>query len=287
MIRYLLFLFILFCTTDAFSIDVPLLKGRVNDYAGMLTVHAAEMIERQLADFERTDSTQFVVLIVPSIENESIEEYAIKIGESWKIGQKGKDNGAILLIAQKERRIKIEVGRGLEGKLTDLVSGRIVRDIIAPSFKANDFDKGVIEGVAAMIAVVRGEYKASASDVGHSKRKSSPPILTFLIFLAVGSVFLGTLNRFLGGIVSAIGLPIIAYFSYPGLAILMLAGLGLLGFIAGLLLTIIFNNSGSGYHGGGFWWGGGYGSSSGGSSGSDTFSGGGGDFGGGGASGDW
>lgn len=278
----------LFLQSAAFALDVPLLQGRVNDYAGILSQSAVQDLERTLADFERSDSTQIVLLTIPSLEGEVIEEFGIKVGEAWKIGQKGSDNGAILIVAKQERKIRIEVGRGLEGKLTDLVSGRIIRDIIAPRFKAGDFDTGVKEGVAAMIATVRGEFKASPTDVRH-KKKSAPPIITFLVFLAVGCVFLGAINRYLGGAAGAVGLPAIAYFSYPGLKLLMLGGLGILGFVAGLILSMLIGSGGGGYGGGGYWWGGyGGGSSGGGDSGGDGgFSGGGGDFGGGGASDDW
>jgi uncharacterized protein len=285
------FLFALFLfPASAFALDVPPLRGHVNDYANILSPGAAQELETRLADFERSDSTQIVVLTIPTLAGENLEEYAIKVAESWKVGMKGLDNGAILLIAKQERKIRIEVGRGLEGKLTDLVSGRIIRGDIAPRFKAGDIDGGVIAGVAAIMAVVKGEYQAQPRDLRQGK-KSAPPILTLAIFLLVACVFLGGISRVLGGVAGAVGLPVIAFLTYPGLAILILAGLGVAGFMLGLFLAFLFGagggGRGGGFHGGPFigGWGGGFGGGGGGDFGG--FSGGGGDFGGGGASGDW
>lgn len=291
-VRFMKSIFVFLCTlfvfsVPAFPLDIPPLRAHVNDYAGMLSSGTSQKLEQALADFERSDSTQIVVLTIPSLEGESLDEYSIRVAEAWRIGQKGLDNGAILLIAKQERKIRIEVGRGLEGKLTDLMSGRIIRSEITPRFKAGDFDGGVMAGVAAVMKVVKGEYKAQPRDLRHGK-KGAPPIFTLLIFLLVACVFLGAISKVLGGLAGAVGLPLIAFLTFPGLALLILAGLGVAGFIVGLFLTFLF---GGGGRGGGFFggpfiggWGGGYG---GGSFGGGGFSGGGGDFGGGGASGDW
>ena len=271
----------------ASALDVPPLQGYVNDYGQVLSVRARQHLEESLAAFERSDSTQVVVLTVPSLEGEDIEGFSIRVAEGWKIGHKGKDNGVILLVAKQERKVRVEVGRGLEGKLTDLVSGRIIRGEIVPRFKQGDFDGGTIAGVSAIMATVRGEYAATPRDLSHGK-KSAPPIVGLLIFLAVACVFFGALSRFLGGLAGAVGLPVVAFLSFPGLGLAILAILVVAGFILGLVLVGLF---GGGGRGGGMYWGGptigggfGGGWSSGGSGG---FSGGGGDFGGGGASGDW
>lgn len=155
----LILLLLQFTSLFAHALEVPPLRGHVNDYAALLSPSAAEYLEQQLTEFERTDSTQIVVVAIDSLADENLEEFSIKVAEAWKIGQKKIDNGAILLIAKNERKIRIEVGRGLEGKLTDLVSGRIIRNQISPKFKQGDFDGGVAAGVAAIMAVVRGEYK--------------------------------------------------------------------------------------------------------------------------------
>lgn len=273
----------------ASALDVPPLRGHVNDYAGLLSSGTVQRLEQALADFERSDSTQIVVLTIPSLEGENLEEYSIKVGENWRIGQKGLDNGAILLVAKQERKVRIEVGRGLEGKLTDLMSGRIIRGEITPRFKAGDFDGGVVAGVSAIMAVVKGEYTAKPRDLRHG-RKGANPVFTLLIFLLVACVFLGALSRVLGGLAGAVGLPIIALLTFPGLALLLLAGLAVGGFVLGLIISFLFGGGGRG-RGGGFGgpfiggWGGGFGGGS--FGGGGGFSGGGGDFGGGGASGDW
>lgn len=126
---------VLWVAACAHALEVPALKGRVNDYAGMMSPGVRAQLEKELQDFEGSESTQIVVLTIDSLEGESLEEFSIKVAETWKIGQKGKDNGAILLVAKKDRKTRIEVGRGLEGKLTDLTAGRIVQLVINPQFK--------------------------------------------------------------------------------------------------------------------------------------------------------
>jgi uncharacterized protein len=286
-------LFILALPLQAIALDVPTLRGHVNDYAAMLSPESAQELETTLTDFERSDSTQIVVLTIPTLDGETLEDYSIKVAEAWRIGQKKVDNGVILLIAKQERKIRIEVGRGLEGKLTDLVSGRIIQGEIAPRFKTGDIDGGIKAGVTAIMAVVKGEYTADPRDLGHAKRSMHPnhSIFTFVIFLIVACVFLGSISRILGGLAGAIGLPIIAFLLFPGLAFLLLIGLGVGGFLLGLFMTFLFGGGGGGggFFGGGgpfMWGGGGFGGGFGGGDGGG-FSGGGGDFGGGGASGGW
>ena len=275
---------LLFIAVFAHGLDVPVLQGRVNDYAGMLSPATIRGLESKLADFENSESTQVVVLTIPSLAGENLEDYSIKVAEAWRIGHKDVDNGVILLIAKQDRQIRIEVGRGLEGKLTDLVSGRIIREQIAPHFKADDFDGGVVSAVSAIMAVVKGEYKG-AGGLGQTG-KEAPPVMTLGIFLMVACIFMGAISRLLGGVVGAIGLPVLAALAFPGLALAVLASFALPGFILGLFVSFLF---GSGSRGGGRWSGphigGGWGGGS--FGGGGGFSGGGGSFGGGGASGNW
>lgn len=268
------------------ALEVPQLRGRVNDYANLLSPGVSQRLEQALADFERSDSTQIVVLTINSLEGESLEEYSIRVAEAWRIGQTKLDNGAILLIAKQERKIRIEVGRGLEGVLTDLVSGRIIRGDISPYFKKNDYDSGITAGVSSIMQVVRGEYRAQPRDLKQGK-KSAEPVFTLLVFLLVAVVFLGSISKVLGGAAGAAGLSLIGFLTFPGLGILVLALLGAAGFVLGLLVTFLFGGgrgSGGGF-GGPFI--GGFGGGSFGGGGFGGFSGGGGSFGGGGASGDW
>ena len=287
--RSILFtLILLVLASPAPALDVPPLVGHVNDYARLLSPAAARELERQLADFEQSDSTQVVLLTVPSLEGEVLEEFSIKVAETWRIGVKGRDNGVILLIAKAERKIRIEVGRGLEGKLTDLVSGRIIRGEINPRFRAGDFDGGIRAGLSAIMAAVRGEYRAVPRDLRHGG-KSPSPLYALFLFVLVAAIFLGAISRLLGGVAGGVGLPIIAHFVIPGLSLPLLIAIGVGGFLLGLLLASLFGSGGFGggpFIGGGFG-GGYYGGNGGGSPDNGDFSGGGGDFGGGGASGEW
>jgi len=190
-------LLLLLLPLPATALEIPRPAGYVTDTAGLLSPAIEEKLETFLAGFEASDSTQLTVLILPDIAGETIETAALKVAESWKIGQKGKDNGALLLVAKAERKVRIEVGYGLEGRLTDLLSGRIIAQEITPRFKTGDFDGGVVAGVAAMAKAVRGEYQGSGSTTGARKKGSAPwwifPLLFFVIpfFLRLGSAAAG------------------------------------------------------------------------------------------------
>jgi uncharacterized protein len=268
----------------AFALDVPPLRGYVNDYANMMSDQTRAKLEAELKAFEESDSTQLVVLTVPSLQGEVLEEFSMKVAEAWKIGQKGKDNGIIFLVASRERKIRIEVGRGLEGRLTDLTAGRVIDLVVKPRFKRNDYNGGFTAGVHALVDAARGEFKAEERRAP-AKKKQGSPLPAMLIFSAIALLALGRVSRVLGGAAGAVGLPFIAYFVL-GSSIITVILLGILGLLLGVFLPILF----SGRHGGGFFYTGGSWGSGGDSGGSDFgggFSGGGGDFGGGGASGDW
>jgi len=287
-VRSLLLLSFFLLPLAANALDVPKLQGYVNDYAGMMSPSTKTELERELKAFEVSDSTQIVVLTIPSLEGEVIEDFGIKVGEAWKIGRQGKDNGAIFIVARQERKMRIEVGRGLEGTMTDLMAGRIIDLVVKPRFKRGDYDGGFRAGVSAMIDATRGEFKAEEPRLPQRREKSSQ-ILTFLIFGGIALLVLGSMSRVLGGIAGAAGLPLLFLLSGFSLGIVFILILALIGLGAGLLLPLLFSSGGR-YGGGGFGPGGGF-FGGGGSGGSDFggggFSGGGGDFGGGGASGDW
>ncbi len=173
------------------AIPVPALTARVNDYANMISPQAKAEIEAKLQQFEVAESTQIVILTVPSLEGDPIEDFSIQVADAWKIGHKGSDNGVLLIVSQADRKVRIEVGYGLEGKLTDLLSGRIIRNELAPAFKAGQVDVGFVRTVDALIAAVRGEYKAKPE----AKRSSKPsfPLLTIILLLIyfVSQIFRG------------------------------------------------------------------------------------------------
>jgi len=285
----------------AHGLDVPRLQGYVNDYAGMISPPAKSKIEEALIAFERSDSTQIVILTIPSLEGENIEEFGIKVGETWKIGRKGKDNGILFIVSKQERKIRIEVGRGLEGKLTDLTAGRIIDLVIKPKFKQEDFDGGFIAGVSSLIDATRGEFRAEPRPAQRG-RKGISPFLSIFLFLGIFTLILGSLSRVLGGVIAAIGLPTLVYLAERSVGAPLIILLAIVGFGGGFFLPRLFSSGGSRrdanrhHRRGGFFYGpgtGGFFSGGGSFGGGDSsggggdFSGGGGSFGGGGASGDW
>ncbi len=280
---------IIACLFSFFSLplwakEVPALSGRVVDKAKMLSPSTLAYLEDILSQLEREDSTQLVVLTVNSLEGENLEEYALKVAESWGIGQKGKDNGVLLLVAKKERKVRIEVGYGLEPKLTDLTSGRIIRNIIVPHFKRGDFDQGIMAGVVAIVKVVKGEFKADELNESDDDLAVLPLALVFsLIFVGnIASFF--RKNKLMaaiagGAVATTIGF---LFFQLTGIVLVLM---GLFGIIVGVIATLISVSSGK--SGGGTFFPGSGGGFGGGGFGGGGFGGGGGGFGGGGASGGW
>jgi len=274
-------------TAGAFGLEVPRLSGRVNDLAGMISPPARAALEAELADLERTDSTQVVVLTVTSLDGDVLEEFSIRVADAWKIGRKGKDNGVLLIVSKQDRKMRIEVGRGLQGVLTDLQAGRIIDGVIKPRFKQGRFDDGFLEGTRAIIAATRGEYQTEPQRQGARGNFFEP-----LLFLAVVILpFLRRINRFLPVPAGALGGPLLYYLiggggASAGTLLLLAAGGALVGLvIAGL-------GGGSPTHdrhgtGTGGFWGPSSGSTGSGGSGGIDFGGGGGSFDGGGSSGDW
>jgi len=282
-------------TQAALALDVPQLRARVNDYAGMFSQGTVRQLTVLLEDLEKRESTQIVVLTIPSLEGEVLEEFSMRVAERWKIGHKGLDNGAILLISRADRKVRIEVGYGLEGRLTDLQAGRIIRGIILPEFRAGRFDQGAVNGVQSMIDTVRGEFRAEdKKDSGGLGTRGFSIILPFLLLFVFLVLSLGRVSRMLGTVAGGFFMPFLGHMAFsPGLALLAaLAGIGL---VAGFILSVFAGmaqggrtlrsggRSGGGYGGfpRGFPSGGGF------STGGGGFSGGGGGFGGGGASGSW
>lgn len=187
-------LVILLLPHNVLALDVPKLNGYVNDLADVISPATELKIERFLHDFERSDSTQLVILTIESLENEVLEAYSLRVAESWEIGQKGKDNGALLLISKQDRQMRIEVGYGLEGRLTDLLTGRIIDNEIKPRFQAGDFDGGIIAGVTAMAEAVRGEYQGTGN-TSQKKKRNPWGSLALLLFLGPGLMLLGGGSR--------------------------------------------------------------------------------------------
>jgi uncharacterized protein len=162
----------------------PRPTGRVNDYASILNQEVKYRLESQLKQFEKETSNQIVVAIFPSLEEESLEDFVNRLYETWKLGQKGRDNGVLLAIFMKEKKVRIEVGYGLEGVLTDAHSARIIRDELAPEFRAGRPDVGVEKAVNAIEKATMGEYKGVAEDRDSGMGLGSM-LLLFLILIIV------------------------------------------------------------------------------------------------------
>jgi uncharacterized protein len=289
--NYLAMAALLLLPCVAAALDVPQLKGRVNDMANLLSPEAATQLEQKLAGFERETSNQVAVLTIPSLQGDNIDQFAIRVAEQWKLGQKGKDNGVLLIIAQTERKVRIEVGMGLQGVLPDITASKIIREVMRPYLKGNNFDQGVSVGIDAIIAATQGEFKASPQDAVKRPHKKTSSFSTILVITLAVAVVCGMISRYLGGAAGAIGVPLAASVVFPGLSLMMLFLLALAGLVGGFLLSMLLAGmSGGGFGGGGFgggYWGGGFGGGSSGGGGGDNFSGGGGDFDGGGSSDDY
>lgn len=317
-------LFLLLLSSSSLSaLQVPPLKGRVNDLAGLIPSDRARLLEERLARFEQETGHQIAVLTIPSLEGESLEGFSIRVAESWKIGKKGFDNGAILLIAKNDRKLRIEVGYGLEGVLPDALASRIVREIIVPRFRNNDYAGGTEAGIDAIMKAARGEA------IPEPARKITPHgvsdpwdraignalfILAFVLFLSLflglfsGSVVPGLARSAMkqrltggaigGGLAAALASASPLGASIPDWTIWLLLMIGLGALVGAGAMRVLWRGltearstgawSGSRYdryssRGGSSYSGSSWGSSSGGGG----FSGGGGSFGGGGASGSW
>lgn len=155
------------------ALDVPKRpQNYAHDEGGILSVQARNELDSALSRYERATTNQIVVAIFPSLEGEAIEDFTLRLAEAWRPGQGGKDNGVILAVFWKDRKIRIEVGYGLEGALTDAESGIIIRDVIAPYFKAEAFETGILAGVGAIIRSVEGEFTAEfLKDAAYGQRR--------------------------------------------------------------------------------------------------------------------
>jgi uncharacterized protein len=182
----LLCLGFLLIAATAFPLDVPALRGRVNDYAGVIGQEQARSLEARLEQFEQETGHQVAVLTIPTLDGEDIEGFGIRVAESWKIGQKGFDNGVILIVAVKDRRLRLEVGYGLEGVLPDAVAFRIISDYIVPRFRVQDYAGGITAGIDAVLKVIQNEpLPESARQRRPAAGEAGNPLLMFIVTLAV------------------------------------------------------------------------------------------------------
>ncbi|XOV87832.1 MAG: TPM domain-containing protein [Pseudomonadota bacterium] len=181
------------------TIQFPPLKGRVVDTANMISTGAEREIDQMSAGHEQATTNQVVVVTVPDLQGYTIEEFGYQLGRHWGIGQKGANNGVLLIAARDERKIRIEVGYGLEGELTDAIASNIINGVITPRFKAARFDDGFVEGASAIIAALGGQYQMR--EVSSRGEERVPPFWSLLIFVLVFFVFPSLFGRrFLPGL---------------------------------------------------------------------------------------
>jgi uncharacterized protein len=258
----LIILMILLTSLSLWALKVPKLDGPVVDEAGLLSNREEQALEEMILNLERSTSAQVAVLTIAGLKGEALESYSIQVADEWKLGQADRDNGALLLVALEERKVRIEVGYGLEGSLTDMKSGYIIREIILPRFKAGNYAGGIEEGVRAMTGVISGASDISEAELAKYQKSTT----TSQSRSSSGGISFNFLFFFLILIFSSLGRR----------------GRGRGGLFRALFWGSVLSNSTRGRGGFG-------GSSSGFSSGGGGggFSGGGGGFGGGGASGGW
>ncbi|HKT71541.1 MAG TPA: YgcG family protein [Steroidobacteraceae bacterium] len=280
-----------FAARGAWSQDlqpVPKLEARVTDQTGTLTAEQQSALEEKLTTFEGRKGSQIAVLIVATTKPEEIEQYSIRAVEAWKLGRKAVDDGALLLIAKDDRTMRIEVGKGLEGALTDATSSRIIAETIAPLFRQGDFYGGINAGLDQMIRVVDGEPLPPPDRRWEDRaRRDTPHVIPILFFAVVfGSTILRALfGRSLGALITGAAAGALVWFAMQ--AVFMAIAVGAGAFFFSLIFGSSVGRGWSSYPRSGGWGGGGFGGGLGGGLGGGGFGGGGGGFSGGGASGRW
>ena len=273
---------------DVDLVKIPVLQHPVTDLTGTLGTNQISILERKLSEFEQRKGSQIAVLIVPSTQPEAIEQYSLRVVEKWKLGRKKVDDGILLLVAKEDRRLRIEVGYGLEGAVNDVTARRIIAEKITPFFKQGQFYEGIEAGVDQLIKVIDGEQlppppqnKQQTNNPQNDSDIEGVLLLAFMGSLFIGNILKSILGKSLGGITTAGIVGFLAFMITGVIGIAIIAGL--IGFVASLLGglggrggPIIYpGGDGFGRRSGGFGGGGG------------GFGGGGGSFGGGGSSGGW
>lgn len=182
--KIIILFFVVFYNFNSFGLAIPPLSGPVVDKAGILSRDESEKIENFLLDLNNRSQVQIAVLIIPSLEGESIEDYSMQVAEKWKLGSKEKDSGALLVVAVNDKKLRIEAGYGLEENLTDSRSGQIIRNVIAPQFRSGNYGEGIYDGLKAMAAYAL-EDESLLKEINSSDEDDKggiPGILLFLLF---------------------------------------------------------------------------------------------------------
>lgn len=264
--RYGLGLFLLFFTAAWAQVPVPDLSQRVTDLTATLSAEQVSALENKLAAFEAEQGSQIAVLIIPSTQPEDIAQFGIRVADAWKIGRKNVDDGVILIVAKDDRKLRLEVGYGLEGAIPDAIAKRVIAETITPYFKNGDFSGGIDAGVTQLMQLMQLiEGESLPAPVKEPDGQLDEGIFMFILFggLIAGFVLSAMLGRVMGGMLAGLG---------SGVVVALLFGLGFAAVMVGLMVFFIVgvqHRGGTGWTSGGG--GGGFG----------------GGFGGGGASGSW
>lgn len=196
--KFAAFSILLLAVSPLFAVSVPAMKGRVNDYAKIIRDSDEREIDEYLASLEKNSGIQIAVLTMPSLEGEDIASFGIKVADKWQLGDKEKDNGALLLVAYAEHDLRIEVGDGLEGSLTDAKCGLILRNVIVPEFKNGNYSAGIKKGIMNMGGIASGDESAVSRSVreGKSSDSGSDTVAAFIcviwLFLFMCAISAGT-----------------------------------------------------------------------------------------------
>jgi uncharacterized protein len=270
------FFLLLFISAAEALVPIPDLSHRVTDLTSTLNAAQANALEHKLAAFEAKQGSQIAVLIVPTTQPEDIAQFGIRVADAWKIGRKKVDDGVILIVAKDDRRLRLEVGYGLEGAIPDAIAKRVIAETITPYFKAGDFAGGIDAGVTQLMRLIEGEQLPPPQEAPAGQQQGGAFMFVLFGGIIAGWILSAMLGRVMGGMLAGLGSGVIG----------ALFGLGSAAFLIGLMVFFIVGirqRSYGGWSSGGF--GGGYGGGYGG--GSSWGGGGGGRFGGGGASGSW
>jgi uncharacterized protein len=181
------------------GVDIPYLSGRVNDYAQILSPQTCQTLTEKLKAHENRTTNQIAILTIPTLGGESIEDYAVQVFEEWKLGQKDKDNGILIIVVPNDRRMRIEVGYGLEPLLTDGTAGQIIRSIMTPRFKNGDYDSGITQGVLAVMTILEGGQLPASSfetDQGKSFLEFEGPEMSIRERILIGAFIFTIIGLF-------------------------------------------------------------------------------------------
>lgn len=267
-------LLLLSCNVRAELVAIPALKSRVTDLTQTLTPDQQSQLEAKLTAFEQQKGSQIAVLIVPSTQPEDIAQFSIRAVDAWKLGRAKQDDGVLIVVAKHDRKMRIEVGYGLEGAIPDLTAKRIISEVMAPSFKQGDFYAGINNATDKLMGLIEGEQLPAPTP--SAKGNGFESVLPLLLFggLICGGILRAIFGNFFGGALNGGIIGVLAWLLGGGILAAILFG------VVAFFITLVGSTGLGPMGGGGF---GGSGSGRGGS----PFSGGGGGFGGGGASGDW